>query len=55
MFDSTSSPSMLLSNRLRAKKKKFLNMGRSVAMFMAVMAIAGSTMDHLTRLMPSQL
>ncbi len=42
------------SKRLEAKERKFLKRGRKVAMFMAVIAIAGSTMDHFTRLMPSQ-
>jgi len=39
---------------LLAKLKKFLNIGRRVAMFIAVIAMAGSTIDHFTRLMPSQ-
>jgi len=42
------------STRLLAKLRTFLNRGRSVAIFIAVMAMAGSTMDHFTRLMPSQ-
>jgi hypothetical protein len=48
-----SSSSIPLSKRFLAKMKKFLNIGRRVAIFMAVMAITGSTIDHLTRLITS--
>lgn len=38
-----------------AKERKFAKRGRKVAIAAAVMPIAGSTMDHFTRLIPCQL
>lgn len=52
-FDSRPSESRSVSNRFLAKKKEFLTSGRRVAMLDAVIAMAGSTIDHFTRFIPS--
>jgi hypothetical protein len=39
---------------LREKERKLTKSGRKVAIEAAVIPIAGSAMDHLTRLMPNQ-